>query len=442
MPLKLTAALFLFVLAALPLCAAPSNEVSKKTREETFRIVWETVRDRYFDPSFGGLDWDAVGREFKPKAIGASSDESFYDSLQEMVDRLGQSHFQVLPPFWVGTRHLSRRGSADAGLELTESGGQVLVWRMRETAQKADGLRPGCALIEADGTKLSSLREQMLSGTEKPREAERLYLDAVGALLEGSPGDNVQLRIRCGSAAESKLSLPLRVTQKERSERVGFMPSMETDFEVKQLAGNIVSIRFNLFVMSLLPRIRAAIQQAAVDGARGIVFDVRGNPGGIGAMANGLTGYLVKEQKNLGVMKMRGAELKFLAFPQDGAFDGPVAVVIDRNSASTSEIFAAGLQEMGRALVVGERSMGAALPSFIVDLPGGALLQYAVADFVTPKGFRIEGNGVSPDLPVSLSAETLLAGEDAPLEAARAALAAKSPATGDPGALGIVVTGN
>jgi carboxyl-terminal processing protease len=159
-------------------------------------------------------------------------------------------------------------------------------------------------------------------------------------------------------------------------------------------------------------------------------------------MANGLTGYLVKEQKNLGVMKMRGAELKFLAFPQDGAFDGPVAVVIDRNSASTSEIFAAGLQEMGRALVVGERSMGAALPSFIVDLPGGALLQYAVADFVTPKGFRIEGNGVSPDLPVSLSAETLLAGEDAPLEAARAALAAKSPATGDPGALGIVVTGN
>ena len=429
--LRLLLALFLIASAAMPLSAESSNTVSRETREETFRAVWETVRDRFYDPTFGSLDWEAIGRETKPKAIDAPSDEAFYDALQGMVDRLGQSHFSVLPPFWVGTRHLSRRGSANAGIELTEADGQILVWRMRESSAALRGLRPGCTLLEAAGTSLSALRKQMRAQTKGKVVGDHLYHEAVEALLTGPAGDEVKLRFSCGNSKVSSVAVPLRYSQRERSESFGFMPSMETDFEVKHLPGAILSIRFNLFVMSVMPRIREAIQQAAKDGTRGIVFDVRANPGGIGAMANGIAGYLVKKQANIGVMKMRGTELKFLAFPQDGAFTGPIAVLVHGSCTSTSEIFAAGLQEMGRAIVVGERSMGAALPSYIVDLPGGALLQFAAADFVTPKGFRIEGNGVTPDIPVTLSAETLLAGEDAPLEAAREALDRKAPpATG------------
>ena len=433
-------ALLLALIGLIAAPAAASNSVSRETREETFRVVWETVRDRYYDPTFGGLDWDAAGKETRQKAVNAPSDEAFYEALQAMVDRLGQSHFQVLPPFWVGTRHLQRRGGADAGIELAEAGNQMLVWKLRETTHA--GLRPGCALLEADGTALSELREEILAGAKPDRKQERLYREAVESLLKGSAGQSVEVRYRCGESPVATASLPLRYSQRERSESLGHMPSMETEFEVKRLPGSIVSIRFNLFVMSVLPRIRAAIQQAAQDGARGIIFDVRGNPGGIGAMANGIAGFLVNEQASLGVMKMRGAELKFLAFPQDGAFTGPVAVLIDRNSASTSEIFAAGLQELGRGVVVGDRSAGAALPSYIIDLPGGALLQFAAADFVTPKGFRIEGNGVTPDIPVALTAETLLAGEDAPLQAARAALDRKAPPAPSPDNQGIIVTGN
>ncbi|MCL4783207.1 MAG: hypothetical protein KJZ70_09255 [Bryobacterales bacterium] len=437
---RLSFALFLAVLAALPISAGESNSVSRKIREETFRAVWETVRDRYFDPAFGGLDWDAVGRETKPKAINAPTDEAFYESLQEMVDRLGQSHFRVLPPTWIGTKHLNRRGAASAGIEITEASGRVLVWRMREPAV-AGGLRPGCTLLDISGTSLRDLRAQIRAQSKGAAAGNFLYHEAVETLLTGRAGDQVKVRFTCGAPEELSAEVPLRYSQRERSESFGFMPSMETDFEVKRLSRGIISIRFNLFVMSLLPRIREAVKQAATDGTRGIVFDVRGNPGGIGAMANGIAGYLVSKQASLGVMKMRGTELKFLAFPQDGAFLGPVAVLVDRNSASTSEIFAAGLQEMGRAIVVGERSMGAALPSYIVDLPNGALLQYAAADFVTPKGVRIEGKGVAPDIAVSLSAESLLAGEDLPLEAARAALDRMAPATSGPGNPGITVTG-
>ncbi len=447
---RLSIALFLAVLAVMPPLAEGSNSVSRKTREETFRAVWETVRDRYFDPAFGGLDWNAVGRETKPKALDAPSDEAFYEVLQGMVDRLGQSHFRVLPPSWIGTKHLSRKGVASAGIEITEAGGEVLVWRMREGATP-DGLRPGCVLRGVAGVSLGELRDDVRAQSKGKATGNYVFHEAVEALLTGGAGDTVEVRYTCGAAKggaakEMSAELPLRYSQRERSESFGFMPSMETDFGVKRLPGGILAIRFNLFVMSLLPRIREAVKQASTDGTRGIVFDVRGNPGGIGAMANGIAGYLVSKQASMGVMKLRGAELKFLAFPQEGAFMGPVAVLVDRNSASTSEIFAAGLQEMGRAIVVGERSMGAALPSYIVDLPSGALLQYAAADFATPKGARIEGKGVTPDIPVSLTAESLLAGEDLPLEAARATLDRKAPpaggsGSGSSGSGGIIVTG-
>jgi carboxyl-terminal processing protease len=110
--------------------------------------------------------------------------------------------------------------------------------------------------------------------------------------------------------------------------------------------------------------------------------------------------------------------LKFVIFPQANPYPGPVVILIDGLSGSTSEVFASGMQEMGRAVVVGERSAGAALPSFFQKLPTGALFEFAIADFKTPKGVLIEGRGVIPDVEVKLDRASLLAGRDAQLDAA------------------------
>jgi len=76
------------------------------------------------------------------------------------------------------------------------------------------------------------------------------------------------------------------------------------------------------------------------------------------------------------------------------------------------------MQELGRAVVVGERTAGAALPSLFYKLPTGAIFQYAIGDFKTPRGTMIEGRGVAPDVEVKLTRRSLLEGRDAQLDAA------------------------
>ena len=95
-----------------------------------------------------------------------------------------------------------------------------------------------------------------------------------------------------------------------------------------------------------------------------------------------------------------------------------MVILVDSMSASTSEIFAAGMQEAGRARVIGRRTMGAALPSFIRELPNGDRLQHAIADLTTAKGRRVEGRGVIPNKTVPLRPKKLFQGADPDLDKA------------------------
>ncbi len=127
-------------------------------------------------------------------------------------------------------------------------------------------------------------------------------------------------------------------------------------------------------------------------------------------------------QTSLGTSHMRSGQMKLAVFPQAQPYTGPVAVLIDGGSGSATEIFASGLQELRRAVIIGERRAGAVLPSAMVKLPTGAIFQYVFADFRTPSGALIEGRGVAPDVEIKHTRASLLAGRDAPLEAAIAEL--------------------
>ena len=156
------------------------------------------------------------------------------------------------------------------------------------------------------------------------------------------------------------------------------------------------------------------------------MLDLRGNPGGVAGLSAGLAGYFVDEAESLGTLKYRDSELHLRINPRRvsregkalSIYQGPLAILINQFSASTSEIFTAGLQDLGRARVFGETSAAAALPAVIERLPNGDLLMHALADLTRPSGERVEGIGVVPDEAIQLTRPALQAGVDEVLESA------------------------
>src|SRR5687767_11221176 len=96
-----------FLPAAVLLCLAAQAAAAQTPaatadtaalRRETFDVVWRTVNESHFDPTFGGIDWAAVGERYRPLAAAARTDAEFYGVLRRMVDELKLSHFAIFPP--------------------------------------------------------------------------------------------------------------------------------------------------------------------------------------------------------------------------------------------------------------------------------------------------------------------------------------------------------
>jgi carboxyl-terminal processing protease len=164
----------------------------------------------------------------------------------------------------------------------------------------------------------------------------------------------------------------------------------------------------------------------ALRGSDGMVIDLRGNTGGAAAMTMGVSGHFFATATKLGTMLTRDSTLNILALPRVvnsagtlvAPFAGPLAILVDETTGSASEVFAGGLQAVGRARVFGATTVGAVLPAMTTRLPNGDSLLHAMGDFETAAGTRLEGRGVVPDEAIPLERSDLLAGRDAALEAA------------------------
>jgi carboxyl-terminal processing protease len=422
---SLTAAICIVVLAAaaparpglLPAHPHPnglstrSADTTAQSRQESFDLVWRTVKEKHFDPTLGGVDWENVRLRYAPRITAAGSDAEFYDLLQQMLGELHQSHFAIIPPGTFVEDESKEPSPGGIGIDLRIVDGQALITRIDPNSAAAlAGLALGFKIDAIDDTQVIKVLERFASAKGTPGMKQTRIVRYLVGRLNGAPGTSVRI-VAEGARGES-LALDIRRERLpgEISPGLGNFPSLYTEFESKLLEGGIGYIRFNLFVMPLMEKIRTAIR--SMKDAHGIVFDLRGNPGGLGGMSAGIAGLLESKQATLGTMTMRSGHLNFIAYPQKDAFLGPVVILIDGMSASTSEVLAGGMQELGRATIVGEPSAGAALPSVFQKLPTGALFQYAIADFKTPKGTMIEGRGVIPDIEVRVSQRALLRGGD------------------------------
>ena len=405
--------------SAHPAVVTPTDDARStvQLRQETFDVVWRTVKDKHFDPTLGGVDWYKVREKYEPRLSSINDNNALYGLLQEMLGELHQSHFNIIPPEAIVADDVKEPPNGGVGLDVRMLDGKAVVTRVdAESTAAQNGIRTGFVIKKVEDTTVEDLYERARKRKEPTAWVNLRTARAVPARLNGKPQEKLRFTYLDERNKEHEVTLERERLKGEMSKPLGNFPPQYTELESKRIAGNIGYIRFNTFALNLTERIKDAVR--SMNSADGVIFDLRGNPGGVGGMATTIASVLSNQSASLGTMRMRTGEVRFVVFPQRDPNLKPVVILIDGSSASTSEIFAGGMQEIGRAMIVGERSLGAALPSSFQKLPTGALFQFAIADFKTPRGVLLEGRGVLPNVEVKLTRSTLLQGRDLQLEAA------------------------
>ena len=402
-------AIVLLVLSAVPLFAQLTAE-QKQLNLASFEAVWSAVHEKHWEEKPAGLDWQVIHQEYRPQVEAAASTEAARSVMRDMLGRLKQTHFAIFPAAVYQVLDPSGAGDGWPGFEAHVLNGRVIV----TDAPSQTGVKLGWEVLHTNAADLP----QLVAKLQADPAIHELQLErAVAARLSG-PIDAVRSTV-FADATNTRVTRDVKLIP-PRGNFAGFgnLPPQPVWFESKMI-GNAGYIRFNMFLdlVHVMTEFGDAVQKCAH--CDGIVIDLRGNPGGIGGMAMGMAGWLVSQPGlRLGTMYMRGATLNFAINPRAEAYGGPLAILVDGGSASTSEIFAGGLKDLGRARIFGTRTAAAALPSVITRLPNGDGFQYAVANYISEGGQALEGNGVIPDVEVKLTREALLAGHDSVLDAA------------------------
>lgn len=410
---------FIFVSLFIGGVSLVDAESFEALREQTFEAAWEQVGAAYYDGTFGGLDWDEVGERYRASLSKAKDMPAVRKLIRDMLYELGDSHLSLLAGSeeeesftvpWVG---------GWSGVDLCFDEERVVFYRVDSSgpAYRA-GIRDGDELISVDGRSLKRLSREM-ERTGLPAHILRYsVLSAALSHFRGTAGAELAVETRLPHGVRKSRAFTLDRFGGRTTEPFGNIGRLPLEFEAKVLDDGVGYLRFSLWFPAVMPDIREFIETLP-DETPGLVIDLRGNPGGMMVMAGGLAGMILEEQASLGRTTLRSGFINVVGFPQRGRFAGKVALLVDEASVSTSEVFAIGLQELGRVRVFGQPTPGAALPSVITRLPNGDSLQVAMGDFRTPGGTSLEGRGVKPDVVVAVSPIDLSRGIDTVLLAAR-----------------------
>jgi len=398
---------------AIPPATLPDPESQAYLNGLVFDQVWGIIRDTHPDPSINQGQWNDARIQFRDRAVNAIDPDSFRTTLRDMLETLGESHFAIIPNSVSGSPGAVGGWS---GITLQVIGTDVIVTQVApKSPGESAGVKLGWALISSDGDSIAPLIQEF----GPPRTSlERLARDhAIGGFIGGRAGMSPIYVF----ADEQSIEHTINITFDDPPGEVitmGNLPPFAAEFESNWLTpqqieslganatttGRIGYLRFNVWLPALSPQIDDALTNFRT--ADGVIIDLRGNPGGLGLMATGVAGHFLAEPTSLGIMRGRGMKLDFRTNPRTvdrdgqsiGTFNGPLAILIDGHTGSTSEIFAAGLIDAQRAQPFGQTTAGAALPATTHTLKNGDVLLHAIGDFRTPSGKVIEGHGVVQSL--------------------------------------------
>lgn len=267
--------------------------------------------------------------------------------------------------------------------QISSEGGILLVDVYESGAGYKAGLRSGDRIIQVDGTDVTDMD-----------------LSSAVALVKGEKGTQVGLKIvRDGATSDYTV-----VRDEIEVQTVNYAITED----------NIGYISVSQFENVTAKQFKAAIEDLKSEGAKGIIIDIRNNPGGLlttvismlkDILPNGLIVYTEDKDGNR----------KEYSDNDNEELDMPLAVLVNGNSASASEIFAGAIQDYGKGVIVGTQTFGKGIVQTVKPLTDGSAIKFTIAKYFTPKGQDIHGKGVTPDVVVEYDKD---ADEDTQISAA------------------------
>ena len=405
------------------LCLVVITAVSCSTRYRnmhSFETVWQTVNEVHYDPTFGGVDWQAVHKQYKPLMASAENDEDAFSLINQMLFELDLSHLLAVYPedFKRYMPVLFAEGDIGADVRLLDGKAVITMVQPGTPAEEA-GLHPGFFIERIDGKPVDQIIRESEDLLIPPFNARNRINNLSGIILghiSGPPEIPVTLAFydKDGNRKESVIK---RKSRGRGRFVMDAMPPYYAEFEARQLENHIGYVRFNHWAAPVDSEFIAAL--ASMPDTRGLILDLRGNPGGFLSVVHTIIKHLLKEKTLISSWKFRNQKVDYSFESASGAYDGAVVILMDVRSTSSSEYFAGSMQSIGRAVIVGERSPGYLLIANWKKLLNGTSFMYAFAQPVMPDGKIIEGYGVVPDIEVKLDRDALLKGTDTQLEAAK-----------------------
>lgn len=267
--------------------------------------------------------------------------------------------------------------------QISSEGGILLMDVYESGAGYKAGLRSGDRIIQVDGTDVTDMD-----------------LSSAVALVKGEKGTQVGLKIvRDGATSDYTV-----VRDEIEVQTVNYAITED----------NIGYISVSQFENVTAKQFKAAIEELKSEGAKGIIIDIRNNPGGLlttvismlkDILPNGLIVYTEDKDGNR----------KEYSDNDNEELDMPLAVLVNGNSASASEIFAGAIQDYGKGVIVGTQTFGKGIVQTVKPLTDGSAIKFTIAKYFTPKGQDIHGKGVTPDVVVEYDKD---ADEDTQISAA------------------------
>lgn len=342
--------------------------------------MYQILKDRYVDPNL-------VDRETLYQA-----------AITGMLGTLPDSGTFYVDPNTVKTSVGPSGTFEGIGATVASQNGQiVIVAPIDGTPAQRAGIRAGDVILEVDGESTSGWTQ------------EKAVLK-----IRGPKGTTVTLKVRHSDGTEETLKI-------QRDEiKVASVTTTPPGGVLKDGVGDQITdigyIRIREFTEQTQQEMQTALQDIVDSNKKGVILDLRNNPGGLLRTTADVADMFLDGGKTILTEQERdGTKTAFTARAGGVATQLPVVIIINRFSASGSEVLAAALRDNGRATIIGEKSFGKGTVNVSNNLSDGGQLYVSIAKWLTPNGTQIDGIGIRPDIPVQLSDQDIDAQRDVQL---------------------------